>query len=61
VTVLIDGVAVTPDFSGLTPTLVGLNQVNVRVPAGTRVGNNIPVVVMISDGSSNTATIAVGP
>ena len=61
VMVLIDGLPVAPLFSGLTPTLVGLNQINVPLPAGTSVGNNIPIVVMIGGKTSNTATIAVGP
>ncbi len=61
VTVLIDGVNVTPDFAGLTPTLVGLYQVNVRLPASTRTGNDISVVLQIGVKQSNLATIAVLP
>jgi uncharacterized protein (TIGR03437 family) len=61
VTVLLDGVPVTPTFAGLTPTLVGLYQVNVPVPASTRTGGNIPVVLQVGVKQSNVATIAVGP
>ena len=61
VTVLIDGLEVTPDFAGLTPTLVGLYQVNVPVPASTRTGDDISVVLEIRGKQSNVATVAVGP
>jgi uncharacterized protein (TIGR03437 family) len=60
-TVTVDGVPATVLFSGTTPGLVGLNQINLRVPASTRAANNIPVVVTIGGKQSNTVTIAVAP
>ena len=38
-TVVIDGIAVTPLFSGLAPQYPGVNQVNFVVPNGVRPGN----------------------
>ena len=48
-----------PDFAGLAGCCVGLNQVNVRIPVGTRSANDIPVVLTIGGGKSNTVTVAV--
>jgi uncharacterized protein (TIGR03437 family) len=59
VTVTIGGINVSPDFAGLAGCCVGLNQINVRVPAGVSSGNAVPVVLTIGGKSSNTATIAV--
>ena len=60
VVVSIDGVAVNPDFAGLSGCCVGLNQVNVRVPATTRSSANIPLGLSIGGAQSNVVTIAVG-
>jgi uncharacterized protein (TIGR03437 family) len=48
-------------FAGLTPTSVGLYQVNVTLPANTPVGATVPVSVNISVNgvASNSANIAV--
>ena len=61
VTVTIDGTPVTPAFAGLAGCCVGLNQVNVKIPAGTRAGDNIPVFLSIGGKQSNTVTLAVSP
>jgi uncharacterized protein (TIGR03437 family) len=58
-TLTIDGITVIPDFAGLSGCCVGLNQVNVRLPANTRPANNIPVVLNIGGVASNPVTIAV--
>jgi uncharacterized protein (TIGR03437 family) len=60
-TVSIDGVQVAPDFSGAAPNFVGLNQINVRIPANTRTASDIPVVLTINGKQSNSVTIPVGP
>ncbi len=52
-TVTIGGQNAELFFSGLTPGLVGLYQVTVRVPAGLAAGKQ-PVVVRSTNGSSNT-------
>jgi uncharacterized protein (TIGR03437 family) len=57
--VTIDGAPATLEFSGIAPGFVGLDQVNVQVPAGTRTANDIPVVLNIGGKQSNTVTIAV--
>jgi uncharacterized protein (TIGR03437 family) len=59
VTVTIGGVPATVSFAGLTPTYVGLYQVNVQVPPGVPTGAAVPVVVSIGGQSSNITTIAV--
>ena len=59
VTLSIGGISVIPDFAGLAGCCVGLNQINVRVPAGVSSGNAVSVVLTIGGQSSNTATIAV--
>jgi uncharacterized protein (TIGR03437 family) len=57
--VTIDGAPAMVQFSGIAPGFVGLNQVNVQVPAGTRTADDIPVVLTIAGKQSNTVTIAV--
>ncbi len=59
-TVTIDGAQATVLFAGRTPTLVGSDQINVRVPAGTRVANDIVVRVTAGASLSNQVTLAVG-
>ena len=58
-TVTIDGNPALLEFSGIAPGFVGLDQVNVQVPAGTRAADDIPVVLTIGGKQSNTVTIAV--
>jgi uncharacterized protein (TIGR03437 family) len=58
-TVTIDGNDAIVEFSGVAPGFVGLDQVNVQVPAGTRTANDIPVLLTIGGLQSNTVTIAV--
>jgi uncharacterized protein (TIGR03437 family) len=58
-TVTIDGLLAEVQFAGLSECCVGLNQVNVRVPANARTGSSVPVVLFISGKRSNTVTMAV--
>jgi large repetitive protein len=52
-------------FSGLTPTLGYLYQVNIQVPSGVQPGSSVPLVITATDpqtgatGQSNTVTLAV--
>ena len=63
VTATIGGVSAPVSFSGLTPTFVGLYQVNVQMPSGVTPGNSVKVVLTATDaktgatGTSNTVTI----
>jgi uncharacterized protein (TIGR03437 family) len=59
VTVKVGTQTVTPDFAGLAPGFVGLNQVNVRLPASQVQGCNVPVQLLVAGQASNTATLAV--
>ena len=58
-TVTIDGQPAEVTFSGLSSCCVGLNQINVKVPAAARASNTVPVVLTISGKQSNSVTIAV--
>ena len=58
--VTISGVAATVTFSGLTPSLVGLYQINVQVPNGITPGNSVPLLVKTGGISSNVVVMAVG-
>jgi uncharacterized protein (TIGR03437 family) len=55
----IGGKAAEVAFSGLVPGLVGLWQINARVPADAPSGTSVPVIVRFGDGLSRTVTIAV--
>ncbi len=59
VTVTIDGIAVTPDFAGLSGCCVGLNQINVRIPPNAHSGSDIPVFLTVGGRQSNTVTLFV--
>jgi len=65
VTATIGGLPATVLFSGLTPTLAALYQVNVQVPAGVIPGSSVPLTIVATDqttgaiGASNKVTIAV--
>lgn len=58
-TVTIDGLPAQVLFSGTAPGFVGLNQINVTVPAAATIGNSVPVVVTLGGKASNTVTMAV--
>ena len=58
--VTIAGVPAVVTYSGLTPTFVGLYQINVQVPAGLPAGNQSLRINLLGV-TSNTATIAVAP
>lgn len=65
ITATIGGVDAPVTFSGLTPTLVGLYQVNIQVPAGVSPGTAVPLLITATDPrtqmalQSNSVTIAV--
>ena len=52
-------VTVNAAFSGLTPTAVGLYQINVQVPQGVPYSSALPVTVTVGGATSNTFMIAV--
>jgi uncharacterized protein (TIGR03437 family) len=59
-TVMIDGVAGTVQYSGLSPQFVGVYQLKVTIPPGTTLGKGVPVQIQIGGVSSaDPATIAL--
>lgn len=59
-TVLFGGVAGTVLFSGLTPQFVGVNQLNVQVPAGVTAGSAVPLQIQVNGfTSTDQAVIAI--
>ena len=59
--VTVDGILADVSFSGNTPGLVGLNEVNLRIPPGTRAAPDIQVVLTSGVKQSNTVTVAISP
>ena len=58
--VLIGGKAAQVVFAGLSPQFVGVNQINVAIPAGTPTGNAVPIQISLgSITTSDTIVIAV--
>jgi uncharacterized protein (TIGR03437 family) len=58
-TVSIGGMDAPVSFSGLTPGVAGLYQVNALVPAGVTTGNAVPLILTIAGVASNTVTVAI--
>ncbi|HVO97516.1 MAG TPA: hypothetical protein VMT15_05585 [Bryobacteraceae bacterium] len=59
-TVTIGGVNAPVIFSGLTPGLIALWQLDITVPSGLAAGS-YPMIVTINGQSSNSATVSVAP
>jgi uncharacterized protein (TIGR03437 family) len=57
--VTVGGVPVGVEFTGLTPGLVGLWQLNLRLPANVPTGNAQPVLVTYGGKTSLVATVAI--
>ncbi len=58
-TVTVSGVNAHVDFSGLTPSFIGLCQVNFLVPANAPAGDAVPVTLTVDGAVSNTVTVPV--
>lgn len=56
---IFSGVSQEAFFAGLSPTFVGLYQINVFVPEGAPSGSNINVALRAGDASSNRVQIAI--
>jgi uncharacterized protein (TIGR03437 family) len=56
--VTIGGVPAVVAFSGLAPEFVGVNQLNVTVPAGVSAGGSVPIEIRM-DGRTHQATVAI--
>jgi uncharacterized protein (TIGR03437 family) len=57
--VSVGGVPAVVTFSGLTPGLVGLNQVNFIVPDNAPSGNAVPLALTIGNVTANPVTISI--
>ncbi|MFB3778947.1 MAG: hypothetical protein ACE141_15115 [Bryobacteraceae bacterium] len=58
-TVTVGGAAAEVQFSGMAPCLVGLWQLNIKIPDNSAVGANVPLAITIGGRSANATTIAV--
>lgn len=58
-TVIVDGISVTPFFSGLSPQYPGVNQINFTIPTGVRPGNVLVQLVIGGITTQQQATIAI--
>jgi uncharacterized protein (TIGR03437 family) len=58
-TVYINGVLAQVDFSGLTPTTVGLWQINARIPDLPFIRGRVPVRVFMDGVDSNEVSVFV--
>jgi uncharacterized protein (TIGR03437 family) len=59
VSVLVGSTTLTPAYAGLTPTAVGLYQVNVTLPANIPTGASTPVSILMNGGVSNVVYLPV--
>jgi uncharacterized protein (TIGR03437 family) len=59
--VTVDGLPAAVQYSGTTPGLVGLNQINFQVPPSARFGSDVPVMLSIAGKQSNRAALAIAP
>jgi uncharacterized protein (TIGR03437 family) len=58
-TLTVGGLDAEVVFSGLAPYLVGVYQVNAKIPANAPSGNAVPLSLRIAGAVSNTVTIAI--
>ena len=49
------------EYAGAVPGLVGLNQINARVPANAPLRIDVPVTITVAGQQSNTVTVPIGP
>jgi uncharacterized protein (TIGR03437 family) len=56
--ITIGGVPASVRFSGLAPQFVGVNQLNIEVPAGVSAGGSVPMQIQMG-GRSHQSTIAI--
>jgi uncharacterized protein (TIGR03437 family) len=60
VTATVNGVPATIEYYGSAPGIVyGVMQVNVRIPAGTPSGPNVPIVIRVGTNSTQSGTAGV--
>jgi uncharacterized protein (TIGR03437 family) len=58
--VLIGGIPANVPFSGLSPSFVGVNQLNVTIPTGVTAGDAVPLQIRIGGiTTSAQATLAI--
>jgi uncharacterized protein (TIGR03437 family) len=60
-TLTIDGNTVPIAFAGMTPTAIGLFQINFQIPANVRLNTPLEVVVKQGNASSRVVTLTVVP
>ena len=58
-TVTVGTLPATAVFSGITPGNAGLYQINLTIPDGVQPADDVPVVVTMPNGSTDTVTIGI--
>jgi uncharacterized protein (TIGR03437 family) len=58
-TITVGGQTTSVAFSGLAPGFAGLYQVNFQIPQNAMTGDNVPIVISIPGGASDSATLAI--
>jgi uncharacterized protein (TIGR03437 family) len=53
------GVDLDPSYVGMTPTLVGLYQVNITIPSNAPTGDNVPLYLELGNAMSNQVLVAI--
>jgi uncharacterized protein (TIGR03437 family) len=53
------GVDLVPDYAGMTPTLVGLYQVNITIPSNAPKGDDVPLYLELGNAMSNQVLVAI--
>jgi adhesin/invasin len=53
------GVDLVPDYAGMTPTLVGLYQVNITIPSNAPKGDDVALYLELGNAMSNQVLVAI--
>jgi uncharacterized protein (TIGR03437 family) len=60
VTIAFGSANATIEFAGAAPGLVGVNQINARIPAGAPIASDVPISLNVGGRQANSVTIAIG-
>jgi uncharacterized protein (TIGR03437 family) len=60
VTIAFGSANATIEYAGAAPGLVGVNQINARIPAGAPIANDVPIALNVGGRQANSVTVAIG-